>query len=174
MAGRGERAIRTTDRAQTHIDGPGRNLDAWEVLISEARLSSCVALVALPPIILLTIFVAGQLGLRVEDGIYFRSFGPLIYIFLFFATAYTLYEFADTLIRRSTYMTYHRGYIQTLHHRSISLDQIKSISIESGIVNSLVFRTFSGETVRIRGYMLQRDLSEVKKTIETLQQAESL
>ena len=142
------------------------------MLISEARLSSCVALAASPAILLMMVFVAGQFGLRVEDGIYFRAFGPVVYLFIFGGTAYCLYEFAHTLRRRSIYMTYHGGHIYTLHHAPVALDQIKSVTIERRIVKNLVIRTSGGGTVRIRGYMLQRDLSEVKKSIEMLQKAE--
>ena len=83
-----------------------------------------------------------------------------------------MYEFTDTIKRRSIYMTYRGGYIYTLHHAPVALDQIKSVTIERRVVKSLVIRTSGGGTVRIRGYMLQRDLSEVKKSIEMLRQTE--
>lgn len=143
------------------------------MLISEARLSSCVALAATPAVLLVMFLVAGQFGFHVEDGIFFGGFGPVIYLFLFGGIAYCLYEFVHTVRRRSLYMTYSDGYIYTLHHAPVKLDQIRSVTIEQGIVKSLVIRTSGRGTVRIRGYMLQRELNEVKKSIEMLRRSES-
>jgi hypothetical protein len=143
------------------------------MLISEARLSSCIVLAATPVILLAMGFVAGRFGLRLEDGAYFRAFGPFVCLIFFVGLAYCLYEFTDTLIRRSLYMTYQGGYIYTLHHAPVALDQIRSVTIERRLLRNLVIRTSGGGTVRIRGYMLQRDLNEVKNSVETLQRSET-
>jgi hypothetical protein len=158
--------------SNTHMVRPGECLDARRMLISEARLSSCVVLAATPVVLLTTVFVAGEFGLHVEGGIFFRGFGTIVYLFLFGGLAYCLYEFVDTIRRRSLYMTYSGGYIYTIHHAPVKLDQIRSVAIEQGIVKNLVIRTSGRGTVRIRGYMLQRDLNEVKKSIEMLRRSE--
>ncbi len=144
------------------------------MLISEARLSSCVALVAAPVVLLMAAFVAGRFGLHLEDGTYFRVFGPIVYIVFFGGLAYSLYEFFDTLRRRSSYMTHRDGYIYTLRQPTVAVDQIRSVTIERGLVKNLVIKTSGGGTVRIRGYLLRRDLNEVKKSIERLQASEKL
>ena len=104
---------------------------------------------------------------------FFRGFGPVVYLFLFGGIAYCLCEFVRTVRQRSLYMTYSDGYIYTLHHAPVKLDQIRSVTIEQLLVKSLVIRTSGRGTVRIRGYMLQRELNEVKKSIEMLRRSES-
>lgn len=142
------------------------------IIISEAKLSSGIALVMLPVILMAVIIIAGFSGNGLENGIYYDAFGPVIYFIFFGGLAYAAYEFIKMIRGRSHYLIYSDGYLRVLQQKSIKLDQIRSIGIERKLIwKSLVIRTAGGATVRIRKYMLQRNLMEVKSAIEALQES---
>ena len=140
------------------------------MVISEARLSSCVALVATPVIILAVTLISGVFGKPLEEGIYFRAFGPVIYFVFYGGLAYVFYEFTGILRGRLHYVTYRDGYVHILQQPPIRVDQIRSVIIERKFLfKNLAIRRVDGKIVRIRGYLLQRDLKEIKNSIEMLQ-----
>jgi len=156
------------------MPGPSAKEHSQKVVISEARLSSTVALAAVPVLLIIGAIIAGLFGHNLEDGRYYRAFGPVVYLIFFGGSAYAFYEFTKTLIGRARYLTYSDGYIHILAHSPISLAQIRSVSIERRLfLKNLVIKISDGETVRIRGYLLQRDMNEVKKTIEMIQESQS-
>ncbi len=144
------------------------------MVISEARLSSTLALTVTPPLLLIASTTAAVFGRTLSDGIYHRAFGPLVYVFFFGGLAYAFYEFAKVLMARTRYITYRDGSIHVLAHAPISLAQIHSVEVRRHLfLKNLEIKTSGGETVRIRGYLIQRDLNEVKRSIEMLQASES-
>lgn len=126
------------------------------------------------PVLILTVAtVSGFFGRTLEDGVYFRAFGPVIYVVFYGGLIYAFYEFTKILRRRSRYVTYQDGYIHVLEQRPIKLDSIRTVTIEQKLfVKSLVIGTSGGRKTRIRGYLLQSDLNEVKNSIEVLQASE--
>ncbi len=141
------------------------------MVISEARLSSTLGLVAMPVLLVIGAIIAGLSGRSLADGAYYRAFGPVVYVVFFGGAAYAFHEFTRTLRGRARYITYCDGSIHILAHAPIALAQIRSVAIERRFfLRNLAIKT-SGGTVRVRGYLLQRDLSEVKKAIELLQKS---
>ena len=144
------------------------------MVISEAKLSSTVALAAVPVLLIIGAIIAGLSGRTLADGIYYRAFGPVVYLIFFGGLAYASYEFTKTLMGRARYLTYRDGCIHILAHSPISLTRIRSVSIERRLfLKNLVIKVSGGGAVRVRGYLLQRDLNEVKKTIEMIQDSRS-
>lgn len=142
------------------------------IIISEAKLSSGIALVMLPAILIAVIIIAEFLGNGLGNGIYYDAFGPVIYFIFFGGLAYAIYEFTKIIRGRSHYLIYSDGFLRVLQQKSVKLDQIRSIGIERKFFwRSLVIRNAGGEAIRIRNYMLQRDLMEVKSAIEALQES---
>lgn len=138
-------------------------------MISEAKLSSCVALAAAPALLLIISVCAAFFGRTLEDGIYFRAFGPVVYLVFYGGLTYALYDFTKILIARDRFVTYSEGYIHIFAHGSVQLVRVKSITIERHLLlKNLVIRTSGGATTRVRGYMFQRGLDEVKNSIEML------
>lgn len=147
-------------------------MEPERILISEARLSSAVALAALPALLILVMTCASHLGGGLEAGIYYSSFGPIVYLVFFGGLAYSFYEFMKIIMGRSRYLTCVEGYIHVLEQHSIKLDQIRFVGVERKLFwNSLLIRTDAGDSVRIRGFMLQRDLLDVKNAVEALRQS---
>ena len=156
------------------MPGPSAKEHSQKVVISEARLSSTVALAAVPVLLIIGSIIAGLFGRGLEDGVYYRVFGPAVYLIFFGGSAYAFYEFTKTLMGRARYLTYSDGCIHILAHSPINLTQIRSVSIEHKLfLKNLVIEISDGKTVRIRGYLLQRDMNEVKKTIEMIQGSRS-
>lgn len=148
-------------------------MEGQEVLISEAKLSSGILLASVPVILAAIIAVAGLSGKGLEEGIYYGAFGPVIYLIFFGGLAYAFYEFTKIIKGRSRYLTYQDGYLHILEQKSLKLDHIRSITIERKFLwKSLVIKASGGATTRIRGYLLKRDLEEVKGSISALQQSD--
>lgn len=144
-----------------------------EIVISEARLSSSVILVAAPVLLGLGTIIAGFSGRSLEDGIYYRAFGPIVYLVVYGGAAYAFYEFSKIIRGRSRYVTYRDGYIHILAQASVRLSQIRSVTIERHLtLKNLVIKTADGSKTRIRGHFLQRGLEEVRNSIQTLQETE--
>lgn len=120
-------------------------------------------------LIVVAAWVAALFGRTLEDGVYFKAFGPIVYVVFFGGMAYAFYEFTKVLIYRSRYITYRDGILHILEQCSVSTDQIVSVRIERFfLLKNLVIRTHGGRTIRVRGYMIQRDLNEVRSSIEML------
>ena len=143
------------------------------MVISEARLSSTLALAAIPVLLVLGAIIGELFGLSLSDGRYGRALGPAVYVVFFGGSAYAFYEFTKTLMGRARYITYRDGCIHILAHAPISLAQICSVAIERQFFLRYLAIKTSERTVRVRGYLLQRDLNEIKKAIELLQQSEN-
>jgi len=139
------------------------------IVISEAKMSSSVALASTPLLLAIAIAFAEALGEGLGAGIYFRAFGPIVYFLFFGGLAYAFYEFTKIVRGRSQYLTYRDGHLRILEQRSVKLDDVCSLTIERRLLwDSLVIKTARGTTSRIHGYLLQKDLTEVKDLIETL------
>lgn len=142
------------------------------VVLSEAKMSSSIALASTPLILAILIVFAEALGEGLDAGIYYRAFGPLIYLIFFGGLAYAFYEFTKIFRGRSHYLTYRDGYLHILEQKSVKLDDVRSLTIERKFLwESLVIKTASGATSRIHGYLLQKDLVEVKDLIESLRRS---
>ncbi|WP_298309199.1 hypothetical protein [uncultured Erythrobacter sp.] len=143
------------------------------VVLSEAKISSGIALSSTPLILAFVVVFAGFFGRGLEAGIYYGAFGPLIYVVFFGGLAYAFYEFTKIVRCRSHYLTYQNGYLHILEQKSVKVNDIRSLTIERKLLwESLVIKTAGGTTSRIRGYLLQRDLVEVQESIEALRNSD--
>lgn len=145
------------------------------IVLSEAKMSSGIALASAPLILAIVVVFAGLFGEGLEAGIYYGAFGPLIYVIFFGGLVYAFYEFTKIVRGRSHYLTYRDGYLHILEQKSVKLNDIRSLTIEHKFLwESLVIKTAGGATSRIRGYLLQKDLNEVKELIEALRSSNQL
>src|SRR5436190_18327064 len=110
-------------------------MDRDRTVISEAKLSSLIALTCVP-IFLIIIMSIGLVGGFVEDkGMYFRSFGPVVYVIFYGGLLYSTYEFLRTISNRKNYISVIGGRVCILYHRPIDLVDISNVYLETGIVS---------------------------------------
>ena len=141
-----------------------------EVVLSEARLSTGIVLASTPIVLAILVAIAEFYGDGLNVGIYHEAFGPLIYLVFFGGLAYAFFEFSKIVRGRTRYLTYQDGYLHILEQKPIKVADIRSVSIERKFLwKSLVIRTVGGTTNSIRGYLLEKNLREVKASVETLQ-----
>lgn len=138
-------------------------------VISEARLSSLIALTCAPVILMLVVTIAILNGRSLEESMYHRAFGPVVWIVFYGGLIYSTYEFAKTIFKRKEYLSLLGDSIYTAFHNPIKISEISNICLEKGIItDNIVISKRGGKRTKIRTYLLKDDSSTVLEKLKEL------
>jgi len=138
-------------------------------VISEARLLPLAALTCVPIIIMVVMTVGLLSGWGPNNGMYYRAFGPIVYVFFYAGLSYATYEFANTMLKKREYISVAGSIIYILYYQPIKISEISEIYLEKGLISdNIVISKLGKEKVKIRAYLLKGDMHTVLKRLKAL------
>ena len=140
------------------------------VIICEGYLPGMIALLCVPLAVMLIVSVLVIGGWRsFTDSTYFGTFGYFIYVIFYGSGLYAAYEFADTIRNRKTYVIATEEFLQVFSYERIRISRIRKIYIQDVLIlRNLVIVKKNGKKTKIRSYMVNDDLAEVRDKLIAL------
>lgn len=135
-------------------------------VISEGRLSTLTVLACVPVILVLLVILNGG---TLENSMYTRSLGPIVYVIFYAGMLYATYEFVDTIFKRKKYVSVMGGVLRIVHHRPIKISQISDVYLESGLFSQNIVVAGRDKTkIKLRAHFLKEDPQIVLERLKAL------